>query len=117
MIDYLIDDNLDLVLPLQKVTVESELLFQQVQLLLETYTYDFPYDVTAGMPYEESIITGRDVDSTELETIYYRKISVLEHFYKMTDFSIAISPDRNMSISFKVYSSDGYAQAFSQDVA
>lgn len=117
MIDYLIDDNLDLVLPLQKVTEQSALLFQQVQLLLETYTFDFPYDTTAGMPYDESILTGRDVDATELETIYYRKISALEYFYKMTDFNIAISSDRNMSISFKVYSEDGYSESFNQVVA
>ena len=113
MIDYKLD-NFDLVLPLEKVTEASTLLFQQVELLLNTYTYDFPYDITAGMPYDESIINGRDVDATDIETIYYRKISVLQYFYDMRDFAIKITGDRNMEITFKVYSTDNQSQTFSQ---
>jgi hypothetical protein len=114
MIDYLVDENFDIVLPLQKVTYPSDLLFQQVRLLLETFTNDFVYDVTAGMPYDESILSGGDVNIAEFESIYYKKISALVYFGSMENFTISLESNRELRISFSVFSSSGESQFFEQ---
>jgi hypothetical protein len=114
MIDYLVDDDFDIVLPLQKVTDPSDLLFQQIRLLLETFTDDFVYDVTAGMPYDESILSGGDVNVAELESIYYSKISSLAYFGSMENFTIELESNRELKISFSVFSSSGESQTFEQ---
>lgn len=114
MIDYLVDENFDVVFPLQKVTDESDLLFQQVRLLLETFTNDFPYDITAGMPYNETILSGGDVDIAQLETIYFKKISALQYFDSLDNFEIELDASRNIKISFTVRSISGASQNFEQ---
>lgn len=115
MIDYLVDDNFDIVLPLKKVTSESDLLFQQVRLILNTWTKDFPYDITAGIPYEDRIL-GVDIDATDIEVIYYKKISKLIYFKNLENFSISVDANRNINITFDVYATDGTSQTFEQVV-
>lgn len=112
MTDYLVDENFDIVLPLTKITDPATLLFQQVRLLLETFTGDFPYDATAGMPYDEAILSGGDVNVAELESIYYKKISALAYFGSIKDFSITLTASRNVQITFTVVSTTGEAMEF-----
>lgn len=116
MTDYLIDSNFHLVLPLQKITSENDLLFQQVRLLLHTWETDFVYDVTTGMPYEQSILGIGSVDATELEVIYYNKLSKLQYFKTMENFKIETTSKRELLISFDVISLNGVSQNFYQVV-
>jgi hypothetical protein len=111
--DYRVDDNMDVIIPLEKVTEQSELLFQQVRLLLRTWTEDFPYDVNSGMPYDGKILNG-DIDATDIQRIYYAKISALEGFGSIENFALSISQDRKISISFDVISLDNQSQTFTQ---
>lgn len=116
MTDYLVDDNFDIVLPLTKITDPNDLLFQQVRLLLHTWQRDFVYDVRAGMPYEDQILGVKSVDATDLEVIYYKKISVLEHFKTLQNFKIERTAQRELIISFDVVSLDNKSQNFTQAV-
>lgn len=114
MIDYLVDENFDIVLPLQKVTNESDLLFQQVRLLLNTWTFDFPYDVTMGIDYEGKILGTQSVDVTEIEIEYYSKVSALQYFKTLTNFAISQNAQRELLISFDVTSTENQTQNFTQ---
>ena len=114
MIDYLVDENFDIVLPLQKVTNESDLLFQQVRLLLNTWTFDFPYDVTMGIDYEGKILGTQNVDATEIELEYYAKVSKLQYFKTLTNFAISQNAQRELIISFDVTSIENQTQNFTQ---
>lgn len=111
--DYRLDENLELIIPLEKVTDQSELLFQQVRLLLRTWTGDFVYDVNAGMPYDGKILKG-DIDVTDIQRIYYAKISVLVGFSSIENFSILVDNNRGINISFDVISLDGQSETFGQ---
>jgi hypothetical protein len=114
-IDYKVTETeegqFDINLPMTKVVALENLLFQQVDLLLETYTEEFLYDVTQGMPYDD--ILDKSFDLTTLETIYYDKIKVLVYFKDMEDFLIDIDEDRNYLISFVVIAQNDAAQSFS----
>ena len=114
MIDYLVDSNFDVVLPLQKISNISDLLFQQVTLLLETWQGDFPYDTTMGIGYEQKIINSKDIDVTEIELEYYEKVSKLIGFKRLSNFNISIDEVRNITISFDVYSTENKYQTFTQ---
>jgi len=113
-IDYEVTEieegQFDIDLPLTKVTNQVDLLFQQVDLLLETFTGEFLYDVTQGMPYDD--ILDKSFDLTSLETIYYDKIKVLVYFKDMQDFIIDIEQDRNYLISFVVIAQNDASQSF-----
>lgn len=113
-IDYAIQETnegeFDLILTLEKVTSESDLLFQQVDLLLNTYTGEFLYDTTDGMPYDD--ILGQNFDLTSLENLYYDKISVLTYFQDLRDFQVNIDSDRKLNISFDVFATNGQSQNF-----
>ena len=114
-IDYKVNETeegqFDIILPLTKVVLQEDLLFQQVDLLLETYTGEFLYDITQGMPYDD--ILDKSFDLTTLETIYYDKIKVLVYFKDMQDFLIDIDQDRNYLISFTVVAENDVTQSFS----
>lgn len=114
-IDYKVTETeegqFDINLPMTKVVGLENLLFQQVDLLLETYTEEFLYDVTQGMPYDD--ILDKSFDLTTLETIYYDKIKVLVYFKDMQDFLIDIDEDRNYLISFTVIAQNDATQSFS----
>ena len=114
MIDYLVDDDFDIVLPLQKVSNISDLLFQQIKLLLETWQGDFLYDITMGIGYEQKIINSKDIDVTEIELEYYEKISKLIGFKRLSNFNISVDSSRNINISFDVYSIENKYQNFTQ---
>jgi aminopeptidase C len=114
MTDYLIDDNLDIILPLTKITDISDLLFQQVVLLLNTWTSDFVYDITMGIDYEGKIINSRDIDVTEIEIEYYSKVSKLQNFKKIENFGIKVTEVREIIITFDVYSIENKFQTFEQ---
>jgi len=116
MIDYLVDENFDVVLPLQKVTDISTLLFQQVRLLLNTWTGEFPYDNRMGIAYEEKVIGTSSIDVTEIEIEYFSKISVLQYFKSMDNFAIETTAQRELLISFSVTSTDGSTETFEQVV-
>ncbi len=113
-IDYEVSETeegqFDINLPMTKVVAQEDLLFQQVDLLLETYTKEFLYDVTQGMPYDD--ILEKSFDLTTLETIYYDKIKVLVYFKDMQDFLIDIDKDRNYLISFVVIAQNDVSQSF-----
>ena len=114
MIDYLVNEDFDIVLPLQKVTIESDLLFQQTRLILNTWEGDFPYDVRMGIAYESKILGVSGVDVTEIEIEYYKKISVLQFFKSMNNFNIERNSNRELLISFSVTSTDNQTQSFNQ---
>jgi len=113
-IDYAVQETsegeFDLVLPLAKTFEISDLLFQQVDLLLNTYTNEFLYDITQGMPYDD--LLGKSFDLTTLETVYYGKISPLVYFNDLIDFQVDITAQRVIEISFKVVAVDGNSQEF-----
>ena len=108
------EGQFDVVLPLTKVVEKEDLLFQQVELLLETFTKEFPYDTTQGMPYDD--ILDKSFDLASLETIYYDKIKVLVYFKDFKDFLIDIDKDRNYLISFTVIAQNNESQNFSISV-
>lgn len=114
-IDYEVSETeegqFDIILPLTKVVLQEDLLFQQVDLLLETYTGEFLYDITQGMPYDD--ILDKSFDITTIETVYYDKIKVLVYFKDMQDFLIDIDQDRNYLISFVVVAQNDVTQSFS----
>lgn len=114
MFDYRVDDNLELILPLEKVTDYNELLFQQVRLLLNTWTADFPYNINNGIDYEGKML-GIDVDVTDIEVEYYEKISALKYFKSLDNFAIEQTTDRNLKISFDVTSQDDTTETFTQE--
>lgn len=114
MFDYFVDDNIDIVLPLVKITDPDALLFQQVILLLNTWTSDFVYDINAGIDYEGKML-GIDVDVTDIEIEYYNKISVLPFFKSLDNFSIEQTVDRNIIVSFDVTSQNDITQTFTQE--
>ena len=116
MTDYLVDENFDIVLPLQKLTDKATLLFQQVRLLLHTWQEDFVYDIRSGMPYEQKILGTNSVDATDIEVIYYKKISVLEYFKTIQNFKIERTAQRELMISFDVVAENGASQNFTQAV-
>jgi len=104
------EGEFDIELPLSKITSRDDLLFQQVELLFSTYTEDFAYDETMGIPYEQ--ILRKDFDLTSLETIYYGKIKVLVYFKDFLNFKIDIDSTRNYLISFDVVSENNITQNF-----
>jgi hypothetical protein len=114
MIDYEIKENFDIVLPLTKVTDISDLLFQQVSLLLNTWTGDFVYDIRMGIDYEGKIINSQNIDVTEIEIEYYNKVSKLINFKKLENFGISVDETRNITITFDVYSIENKYQTFEQ---
>jgi hypothetical protein len=114
MTDYLVDENFDIVLPLVKLTTESDILFQQVRLLLHTWQTDFFYDTRMGMPYEQSILGLSNVDATDIEVIYYNKISKLQYFKKIENFSINRNAQREILISFDCYATNDKYKTFEQ---
>ena len=114
MIDYKVNDTFDIILPLQKTTTESDLLFQQVKLILNTYEGEFPYDVRMGMAYEEKILGLDGVDVTEIEIEYYKKISILQFFSSMNNFSVTLNTNRELLISFSITSTENQTENFNQ---
>lgn len=114
-IDYKTEEidtgQFDIVLPLTKIFTQEDMLFQQVQLILNTYTKEFLYDITMGMPYDSML--DKKFDVTETEGIYYEKISVLIYFKDMHSFVMDIDQDRNYLISFTVVSQNDVSQEFS----
>ena len=115
-IDYTVTEtsegNFDLNLPLSKTVDKADLLFQQVDLLLNTYQKEFLYDITQGMPYED--ILGQDFDLTSIETIYYDRISLLIYFKDLIEFKVDVDSTRTILISFKVVALDNTIQSFNQ---
>lgn len=107
-----VEGEFDIVMPLTKITDKADILFQQVDLLLNTYLKEFLYDTTMGMPYDD--ILGKNFDLTQLETIYYDKISVLIYFKEFLDFQIDIDEQRSINISFTVVAEDNTTQTFTQ---
>ena len=114
-IDYTVletsEGEFDITLPLSKTIEQSDLLFQQVDLLLNTYAGEFLYDITQGMPYDD--ILGKNFDLTALETVYYARISVLIYFKDLLDFQVDIDGNRNLITSFNVVAVDNTTQSFS----
>ena len=108
------EGEFDITLPLEKVSANEDLLFQQVDLLLETFEGEFVYDVTQGMPYDD--ILEKSFDLTSLETIYYDKIKVLVYFKDLQDFQIDIDSNRNYLISFVVVAENDATQSFNFSV-
>jgi len=96
-IDYTVSEitegSFDINLPLEKTVDQGDILFQQVDLLLNTYEEEFLYDITQGMPYED--ILGQNFDLTSIETIYYDRISTLIYFKDLTNFKVDIDKNRN----------------------
>lgn len=116
MIDYEIettDTGYDITLPLTKISEASTLLFNQVRLLLDTYTGEFLYDNTQGIDYDSFL--GDNTDLTTLRSKYYSKIKNLEYFGSMTDFKVDVT-NRKLEISFTVTSSDGDSEDFEQEL-
>ena len=113
-IDYNVSEisegEFDITLPLEKVSEYSDLLFQQVELLLETYQGEFVYDTTQGMPYDD--ILEKSFDLTSLETVYYDKIKVLVYFKDLQDWDIDIDSDRNYLISYVVVAQNDVTTSF-----
>lgn len=105
------EGEFDITLPLEKVTAKEDLLFQQVELLLNTYTEEFLYDITMGMPYKD--ILKKDFDLTTLESLYYDKIKVLVYFKDLQDFLLDIDENRNYIVSFTVIAENEATQTFS----
>lgn len=115
MIDYKAiktDRGYDIALPLAKITKEDDLLFQQVELLLDTHLREFIYDIMLGIDYKSFL--GEEVDLTNIESEYRTKISNLVYFGGMDNFNIEIEDNRKLKISFTVYSSEGSDQTFTQ---
>ena len=108
------EGEFDIELPLVKVVEKEALLFQQVELLLNTYTTEFVYDVTLGMPYDD--ILKKDFDLTSLESLYYAKISTLIYFKDMRDFLLDIDENRNYIVTLTVIAENNTAQTFSVGV-
>ena len=108
------EGNFDIEIPLTKVTAKEDLLFQQVDLLLNTYTEEFLYDITLGMPYDD--ILKKDFDLTGLQSLYYAKISALVYFKDMTDFLLDIDENRNYLVSFTVIAENEATQTFSTGI-
>lgn len=102
----------DITLPLSKNTAKADLLFQQVELLLNSYAGDFLYDITQGMPYDR--LLGEAFDLTELERAYYDRISTLIYFKDIDNFDIDIDNERNINVSFRVIAEDNTSQQFEQ---
>ena len=114
MIDYKIENigigTFDIVLPIEKITNNDDLLFQQVKLILNTYLKEFPYDITMGIPYQQ--ILNKEFDLTTIEKIFFNKISVLFYFKEMKNFTIDIDINRNYNINFTVVSKSATTQDF-----
>ena len=112
--DYKVEEtnegDFDIVLTLEKVIAQEDLLFQQVELLLNTYTTEFLYDITMGMPYDD--ILGKDFDLTSVESIYYGKIRTLIYFKDMKDFLLDLDENRNYIVSFTVIAQNDESQNF-----
>jgi len=104
------EGEFDIVIPLEKVVAFEDLLFQQVDLLLETWAGEFVYDITQGMPYEE--ILEKSFDLTSIESVYYDRIKELVYFKDLQDFAIDIDLDRNYLISFVVVAQNDATQNF-----
>lgn len=100
----------DIELPLVKIGLQEDMLFQQVNLILNTYTEEFVYDITAGMPYDEILTKG--FDFTKLESIYFDKISELVYFKDMKDFLVDVDSDRNYAVTFTVIALNNKQQVF-----
>ena len=69
----------DIVVPLVKLEESSQLLFQQVDLLLDNWEGDFLYDITSGIPYED--IFEKKYVLERLESLYFKKLSKLKYFH------------------------------------
>jgi len=104
------EGEFDIAIPLEKVVAFEDLLFQQVDLLLETWKGEFVYDITQGMPYEE--ILEKSFDLTSIESVYYDRIKELVYFKDLQDFAIDIDSDRNYLISFVVVAQNDATQNF-----
>ena len=100
----------DISIPLVKVEDEAELLFQQVDLLLSTYADEFVYDTTLAMPYSD--ILGKQINASNLEAIYYAKMSKLINFSAMKDFTAEKTRSRELKISFTVIASNKKSKNF-----
>lgn len=108
------DTGYDITLPLVKVTDKATLLFQQVELLLDTWTGEFLYDSTQGIAYEDFL--GDSVRLINLQREYYNKVSKLLYFADFKDFTSNVSKNRQITITFTVVAETGEEQSFSQEV-
>ena len=108
------EGNFDLTIPLTKITQKEDLLFQQVDLILNTYTGEFLYDINLGMPYDDVLKKGFDL--TRLETLYYGKISALVYFKDMTKFILDVDENRNYLVNFTVIAENNATQNFSSGI-
>jgi len=113
-IDYQTIENsngeFDVILPLIKVTSSEDLLFQQVELLLDTWKNDFVYDVNKGIPYQD--ILKKDFDYSDLESLFYEKLSKLKYFKNMIDFNANLDVKRNLNINFTIIGSSDIQRFF-----
>mgnify|MGYP003627849869 CR=1 FL=1 len=117
MIDYrikAINTGYDIVLPLIKVSDYSTLLFNQVSLLLDTYLTEFPYDSTQGIDYDSFL--GDSLNLASIRNKYYSKISTLLYFSSMTNFSINLTDNRALKISFTITAINAVSKDFEQEV-
>lgn len=118
MIDYKvkrIQNGYDVELPLAKISNKDDLLFQQVELLLDTWLGEFVYDVSLGIDYKSFL--GNEIDLTNIERTYYDKISKLLYFGKMENFKIDIDRNnRKLKISFDIVSVNESTQTFNQTI-
>ena len=90
----------DIVVPLIKLEESSQILFQQVDLLLDNWEGDFLYDITSGIPYEK--IQDKKFVLERIENLYYTKLSRLKYFKDISDFNVQLSKQRELRISFCV---------------
>ncbi len=92
----------DIILPLTKITQKSQLLFQEVDLLLDTWTGEFLYNIENGIPYEP-ILEGM-IPLDRIEPIYFNQISKLKNFLYMDDFKATMGKNRELTVSMCITS-------------
>ena len=114
MIDYQIKAINDIALPLTKVRDYSTLLFNQVSLLLDTYLNEFPYDSSQGIDYDSFL--GDSLNLSSIRDKYYSKISKLVYFSSMKNFSVNLTDNRTLKISFTITAITAVTKDFEQEV-
>ena len=101
----------DLVLPLQKISDSGELLFQEVNLILDNWKGEYLFDISQGMDYEA--ILDKTFDFRRLESMYFNVLLSLRYFVSMENFEAKLDADRELHVSFCVLAESGEKKDYS----
>ena len=108
MIDFLLDDNHDLVFVNNDLalTDAKQGTIQKIKQKLKFIKGEYFLNEDLGIPYYENILV-KNPDLALIESIYIRALQEIEEITEIESFNLNFDPQtRNLSVNFEVRDSD-----------